>query len=70
MEKKLCEGKWTDYLHLENVHTWSELKELFIESFENDRNSKIWTHLYTYTQINMYEFDIVPGSRVKIDLLH
>ena len=70
IERQLYEDRWSNHLHLENVHTWSELKALFVQMFEADRNNKIWTHLYTYTQINMYEYDIRADSRVAIDLLH
>jgi len=69
MEKQLYEDRWSDHLHLENVHTWTELKALLTQSFEADRNSKIWTHLHPYSQINMYEYNILPDSRVSIDLL-
>ena len=70
MEKQIYDDRWSNHIHLENVHTWAELKALFMQMFEADRNSKIWTHLYSYTQINMYEYNILPDSRVSIDLLH
>jgi len=69
MEKQLYKDRWSNHLHLENVHTWSELKTLFMQMNNADRNSKIWMHLHAYTQINVYEYNILPDSRVSIDLL-
>lgn len=70
MERRIYERKWSDYLHLENVHTWADFKEMLIQAFDVDKNSKVWTHLYPYSQINGYEHNILPYSRVEIDLIY
>ena len=69
VEKKLCGGHWSDYLDMENIHTWAELKAFLILEFETDKNSKVWNHLYPYTQINEYAYNLLPDSEVAVVFL-